>query len=66
MEGDEIKIRILYQHSKGKIFFCIGTAEDIDKTTKVILCLVETGKIFIRPIEMFKGTNPDFKPVMPT
>lgn len=62
----ELKIRILYQHDNGKVFYCIGVALDIDKKEQVIISSVDTGIVYVRPMTMFiDGVGKKFNPILP-
>lgn len=57
----EFKIRMLYRHEKGRIFYVIGIAEDENKNTVVIMSHSLTGKVYTRPIEQFAGDKAVYK-----
>lgn len=61
----DIKLRMLYKHKKGKIFCCLGFAEAEGKKEVVIISAVDTGKVYVRDIGLFKGNDPDFVLVIP-
>lgn len=66
MEGDSIKVRMLYQHKSGKIFFMHGFAEDENKRLVCIISSVDTGKPFTRPASLFEGDDATFQLAKPS
>lgn len=61
----DVPIRMLYRHKTGKIFYLIGVAEDKDKFEHCIISSIDNGKVFIRPIDMFRGEEASFVLVRP-
>lgn len=62
---EEPKIRLLYQHRKGAVLYLVGFAENEQKKMVCIITNLSNGNVYVRPIEMFQGEDPDFKLVTP-
>lgn len=60
-----IKTRMLYQHTKGKVFTVLGFAKDEAKDIVVILGDTSDGEVYTRKIDKFTGTNPEFQLIIP-